>query len=617
MASPTKAVHDIATQYIAALEDKLEIDAKLRAAYVIFRRTEEKCHAAKTEVEALTSEALLLKQRLEARETGIGQLELLEHQNKALTEELVALRAKSAAGVVNRGEPARLGSVNGSAQNIRAGSETGSTKRDTPDHALAGKRISKRFKQDDFTSLAAASISPSDGKPTSAPSHMSDPAVSADVKTHVIKSSSNEEEVQCRYCLVPIPRRHQSRWIQHIVNCDAAPDTAKRMLSSPHAYTLIEGRGTPSVIIDEHVTKQGSGRTRTVHCNYCTVIINSEKRKDWERHMYSKCTRIPLSVKQAFENAKVALTTKSATTPSVANDTKTPEVTRSRTASSEGAIKSLVLKLPAPPKSSTPVSMSPPKFDDDLAEPLQYPTEPPEFLPDGTRNTLRFRAWVDIIRYQRPNHVVVNASRLKLTTFKRNYKFPVVRLMPETGFSKFSSGCFAIPENMHRVFLSHFDEEPSGKKPTADVSPIKISNEVESTASNDHKARNEVRPESPLVPDPIASDSLDSSLKLNDSNLHSDKKPVSSKNINGTRYVNVIREIMPDFPTLPADSRKAVKRGVRLFLEAELKYKFSDCVIVKGGGTMYMIPDELMDAFKDWAFEELSRCFPGKAVMLP
>ncbi|KAI8827485.1 hypothetical protein BJ741DRAFT_630036 [Chytriomyces cf. hyalinus JEL632] len=610
MDSPTKAVHDIATQYIAALEDKLETNAKLRAAYVIFR--------PKTEVEALSSEALLLKQRLEARQTGIGQLELLEHQNKALTEELAALRAKSAAGVVNRGEPAGLGSVNGSAQNIRAGSESGSTKRDTPDHALTGKKSSKRFKQDDFTSLAAPSISPSGGKPALALSHMSDPAVSADVKTHVIKSSTNEEEVQCRYCLGPIPRRHQSRWIQHIVNCDAAPDTAKRVLSSPHAYTLIEGRGTPSVIIDEHVTKQGSGRTRTVHCNYCSVIINSEKRKDWERHMYSKCARIPLSVKQAFENAKVAHTTKTATTPSVVNDTKTPEVTRSRTASSEGAIKPLVLKLPPPPKSSTPVSMSPPKFDDDLAEPLQYPTEPPEFLPDGTRNTLRFRAWVDIIRYQRPNHVVVNASRLKLTTFKRNYKFPVVRLMPETGFSKFSSGCFAIPEHMHKVFLSHFDEEPSGKKPIADVSPpIKMSNEVESTVSNDHKARNEVRPESPLGRDPIASDSLDSSLKLNGSNLHSEKKPVSSKNINGTRYVNVIREIMPDFPTIPADSRKAVKRGVRLFLEAELKDKFSDCVIVKGGGTMYMIPDELMDAFKDWAFEELSRCFPEKAVMRP
>ncbi|KAJ3234524.1 hypothetical protein HDU77_000397 [Chytriomyces hyalinus] len=340
--------------------------------------------------------------------------------------------------------------------------------------------------------------------------------------------------------------------------------------------------------------------------------------------MYSKCTRIPLSVKQAFENAKMGHTTKSATTPSVANDIKTPEATRSRTSSSEGAIKPLVLKLPAPPKSSTPVSMSPPKFDDDLAEPLQYPTEPPEFLPDGTRNTLRFRAWVDIIRYHRPDHVIVNASRLKLTTFKRNYKFPVVefsnaqvRLMPETGFSKFSSGCFAIPEHMHRVFLSHFDEEPSGKKPTADVSPVKISTEVESTASNDHKARNEVRQESPLVPDPIPSDSLDSSLKLDGSNLHSDKKPASSKNINGTRYVNVIREIMPDFPTLPADSRKAVKRGVRLFLEAELKDKFSDFVIVKGGGTMYMIPDQLLDAFKDWAFEELSRCFPQRAVMRP
>ncbi|KAI8844679.1 hypothetical protein BJ741DRAFT_589071 [Chytriomyces cf. hyalinus JEL632] len=109
----------------------------------------------------------------------------------------------------------------------------------------------------------------------------------------------------------------------------------------------------------------------------------------------------------------------------------------------------------------------------------------------------------------------------------------------------------------------------------------------------------------------LAAAAAESKDRPRNTSVDTGKRRGTISKLQGTRYVSIIRGIMPEFQSLPDEARKAVKRGVRLFLEAELGPCSSDWVVTKGTGTMYMVPDTIVESFKAWVFAELSRCFPG------
>ncbi|KAI8617073.1 hypothetical protein BC830DRAFT_1115404 [Chytriomyces sp. MP71] len=84
-----------------------------------------------------------------------------------------------------------------------------------------------------------------------------------------------------------------------------------------------------------------------------------------------------------------------------------------------------------------------------------------------------------------------------------------------------------------------------------------------------------------------------------------------------TKYNYILFEILPDFRKLPEDSRIAVKRGVKLFLQQEMKDRFHDCMFQVEGAShhSYGIPQHLKESFRAWAVAELTRCFPDKVVV--
>ncbi|KAJ3398085.1 hypothetical protein HDU80_009261 [Chytriomyces hyalinus] len=592
MDTDSNSKNDLAAQYIALLEARMHVADKLAEAYADLRSITEQTEAVNAEVNTLAQESLLLKSQLESHNSAIAKCQLLSEANEKLQMELTDLRARGATAVVTHGGQR---STNLVSQNHHNGSETSSTHRDTVDQSITDKRGLKRLQPHESISSEAATA-PSmhaDGhflhthsrSTVSNSSFASDSAVSADVQLHVL--TSEDGEVKCRYCLGPFTSPHQNDWIQHIASCESTPKAVTNSLSSADAYSLLEGGADVvgaeklSASIDDHVTKKGIGRNRIVSCNYCSAPIKSDSKKEWEKHMYAKCPSVPSAVREIY--LPFSEPTQMNWTPQSHNYDAHP-----LKQSAEGSSPSL-----------TTADQS---YGDH--SPLYFPTEPVPYLPDGTPNTLRFRAWMDIIRYQRPRHKIVNASGLKMTSFKKMNQFPEVRLIAETSSSKSTLGCYAVPEYLQQAFLDHFDGDNKTGRP--------------SKGDGRRGPRGHLQE---LTPSTVftKSDSFDgqnSGLRRNSSVEGSIFKAAAYRGSgSGKKYISVIREIMPSFPMLPDDSRKAVKRGVRLFLEAELQDKFADYVIVKGGGTMYMIPDDLMDAFKEWAYEELTRCFPDELIV--
>ncbi|KAJ3218059.1 hypothetical protein HDU81_000672, partial [Chytriomyces hyalinus] len=578
--------NDLAVQYIALLEARMHVADKLAEAYTDLRSVTEQTEAANDEVNTLAQESLLLKSQLESHHSVIAKCQLLSEANQQLQTEVADLRARGATAVVTHGGQRSSNLVS---QNHHNGSETSSTHRHTPDQSMIDKRGIKRLQpHDSMPSDAMIPSAYSNGhlrhskSTVSNISFASDSAVSADVHLHIL--TSDDGEAKCRYCLNPFSSPLQSDWIQHIVSCDSTPEDVRTSLSSADTYSFLEGDtgvvGAVSASIDDHVTKKGIGRNRIVSCNYCSAPIKSDSKREWEKHMFAKCPSVPSAVREIY--LPFPEPTQMNWTPISHNYDAYP-----LKQSGEGSSPSLTMA------------------DQTYGEhsPLYFPTEPVPYLPDGTPNTLRFRAWMDIIRYQRPRHKIVNASGLKMTSFKKMNQFPEVRLIAETSSSKSALGCFAVPEYLQQAFLDHFDGDNKTGRPSKGDGRRGPRGHLQELTPSTVFARSD------------SFDDQNAGIRRNSSVEGSIGKAAAYRGSgSGKRYISVIREIMPSFPMLPDDSRKAVKRGVRLFLEAELQDKFSDYVIVKGGGTMYMIPDDLMDPFKEWAYEELTRCFPDELI---
>ncbi|ORY45960.1 hypothetical protein BCR33DRAFT_156475 [Rhizoclosmatium globosum] len=65
---------------------------------------------------------------------------------------------------------------------------------------------------------------------------------------------------------------------------------------------------------------------------------------------------------------------------------------------------------------------------------------------------------------------------------------------------------------------------------------------------------------------------------------------------------------MPDYRTFPQELKDAVQTGVKFFLQEE-------GVAVNPIETFHMVPTRLEDSFREWAFLELTRCFPASVVL--
>ncbi|ORY37481.1 hypothetical protein BCR33DRAFT_854760 [Rhizoclosmatium globosum] len=100
------------------------------------------------------------------------------------------------------------------------------------------------------------------------------------------------------------------------------------------------------------------------------------------------------------------------------------------------------------------------------------------------------------------------------------------------------------------------------------------------------------------------------------------KSPVS-QNSNGvpdvnpdtsgyTKYINIIKKMIPDYKQLSDESRKALKRGVKRFLEQEMGDRFqTECVyIISGQSPTYLVPPPLVEKFTTWARGEIQQVFP-------
>ncbi|KAI8610086.1 hypothetical protein BC830DRAFT_1172995 [Chytriomyces sp. MP71] len=419
-----------------------------------------------------------------------------------------------------------------------------------------------------------------------------------DIGTHVLKLGTGSGRViRCKYCPFKIPSNNKSYWARHVGHCTSSPTSIKLALRPPSDWAGLSNQLTSwmNTEVCNYVTIKpadpATGAKKSAVCNYCQKQIASDKKIDWVQHM-AHCSIAPQDVHVLFDVRGLALT-ESMPPPQMKAESLTP----SSPALDESAVSNKAHSMtPAgspinaePEQAAAQVNASVPLKEltqnetsnnprPDLAP---YPTPAPPVLPDGSPNTLNWRAWSDVIKYQRPSYMITNMTGLKMTTFKKLAKFREIRLPPDGRNGK--SACAALPEHLHSVFLDHVDGKPIHHH------FLEVSTSVESLA----------------VSNPVA----DSELK------EASNSGIKKSSMRGTKYTNVLSAVMPGFKALPDESRKSVKRAVRLYLQAELKERISDWLVVKEGGTMFVVPDDVLPAFKEWAFNELSRCFPDMDVL--
>ncbi|KAI9334414.1 hypothetical protein BDR26DRAFT_897972 [Obelidium mucronatum] len=456
------------------------------------------------------------------------------------------------------------------------------------------------------------------------------------VDDHVKKEGSGRQRViTCLYCENVITSRNRSRWERHIRTCHKTPKNVKALfdpnLDAPDSSEeedealaaggeeLAVGSGEQrdaqgyslwdlKELINEHVMKTGMGTARKVFCGYCKVLIASNNKLKWMRHL-NQCQHCPAAVKQIFQSIGGGPTLNS-------------------TSASQAEVVSasnLGNSTPVEPASVVPITSSA-----NIYPKLEYPVEPHEFLADGTPNTERWRAWTDVIRFQIPTFSIIPASGVRVTKFKRRHNVAEHRLIPQAGTKQHhSSVTFGLPERLHFQFLQFMD--PTYRR------DIVIPEEVPVPAPRSQPQKQPPKPLRIIVKDPngddgaqILSATFTDGGAGNDGDLEGGDQPAlnfdglikaspalaAEEEIGGkTKYISIIKKILPDFRNLSMDARKAVKRGVKRFLESELADTFVDeCVFKDEKGTTYLIPDRLLEAFKEWAQVELSRCFPDKVV---
>ncbi|KAJ3226084.1 hypothetical protein HDU81_007474, partial [Chytriomyces hyalinus] len=597
--NPDSTTIGLPSKYIAALEERMQLATQLTVAMRGLRAATDTLESVTSDLTLCRQEVITLSAQLEAVQANRAIEEQLNLQNKELERQVVALKAQGATVVGVTGEST---AVRRSFSRLDGGQ--------APQLATLSKR------QKLATDGIDADIPPSHekltldarnsfgGRSTDNPTLRqslallaADTSSTSRIDDHVVKTGSGTLRViQCMYCSQSIGGDHRARWVKHVGTCIFAPESVRFLFSldlipnsevagkSETANETISAGGAREAdnhvviteawdpndrIIDQHVLKQGVGASRVVLCGYCSERIRSKERKMRTRHEVA-CPTVPESVRDMLGGLSNVATHVAVDAELETHSEKRHSMSDLKSTPSSGTLANDEC-TPQPKKAPDSASKAPVETVSvtDLPPLRPYPTEPQKKLSDGSENKLRFRAWMDIVRYQIPGHVIVNATGLKMTTFKKMYTFKEVRIVPETSTSKFSNGCYAIPEYLQQAFMAHFKGDPryvivSEKHQTAFAGvPVKITSP--STPSTRAVNAQPVGTENNL-----AAAAAESKDRPRNASEDTEKRRGSVGKLQGTRYVSIIRGIMPEFPNLPDESRKAVKRGVRLFLEAEL-----------------------------------------------
>ncbi|TPX71657.1 hypothetical protein CcCBS67573_g06074 [Chytriomyces confervae] len=630
---------DLPAKYIAVLEERMQLAGQLTEAMRGLRAATDKLEALTSDLTGCRQEVLTLAAQLEALQADRAKEVQLDAENKELQRQVTALKAQGAmvVGVTRESTAVRRSSSRLDAPALDSSANT------TPQLARSSKRLklaTDNMDVDASLSLENATLTNRNSVGelhASHPTRQSRTSMSAlmtaagspvaSIDEHVVKIGSGSLRIiKCKYCSLSICGDHRARWVKHVGGCTSAPESTRALFSTdliPSSediakseaaedgsvkgaregddHTIVSEPWDPNErVIDHHVLKRGVGPSRVVSCRYCSEPIRSKERKLWTRHV-AACLKVPESTRILFGGQPNVAADASIETPSA-------DIGESITDLNRAPASSVILSAEESPvhakKAPDSASKAPVQTVSvtELAPLRPYPTDPPKTLMDGSENTLRFRAWMDIVRYQKPGYVIVNATGLKMTTFKKLYNFKEVRMVPETSTSKFSNGCYAIPEYLQQAFMAHFKGDPrhvivpeDHQTPFAGV-PVKIITSNQRASSTTRAV--ELQPVA--AEENLAAAAAESKDHPRNPSEDTEKNGGSVVKPQGTRYISIIRGIMPEFQSLPDEARKAVKRGVRLFLEAELGASSSDWVLTKGGGTMYMVPDSLVETFKEW-----------------
>ncbi|KAJ3208231.1 hypothetical protein HDU82_002770 [Entophlyctis luteolus] len=412
----------------------------------------------------------------------------------------------------------------------------------------------------------------------------------------VIKTGSGPSRViRCSFCRNEILSKHRPRWERHVSNCASAPKSVQALFSgvdnltsaAPFAEVSPPASFTPPTtashaanfsltqmsnmdlgeLINFHVEKNGIGAKRVITCIYCRSSIESYHKKKWQQHV-ATCEHAPEAVQQLFV---------SALPPPRAN---AMELTASGyMAQAQDAGDGVITEHNhyVPPTNA--------RAEHGVLAPFPCPPEPT--LPSGQANTEGWRAWTDIIRYQRPDVVIEAKTGINVTKFKRLHGLAEIRMYPRTSARRTHSNmCSAIPERLVREFLAFMD-------PTFDIGDMATTNGTD-YSSNAGKIESSYGGGFIQKTDPSGNGHIPT-----ESDSGSAQK---------TKYTDIVRRIVPKYKTLPEESRKAVKRGVKKYLESVFKDAFSsECVQVTDKGTTYVIPHDAIEDFTIWAAAELGR----------
>ncbi|KAJ3023374.1 UNVERIFIED_CONTAM: hypothetical protein HDU68_008640 [Siphonaria sp. JEL0065] len=404
----------------------------------------------------------------------------------------------------------------------------------------------------------------------------------------------------------------------------------RRVISYPPGGASSSSSNGTSILdlkdaINDHVLKTGMGIGRKVYCNHCKQLIPSNNKLKWMRHM-NACQHCPSTVKMTF--GKVSLSSGSMMSMGAAAPQKgsmptgagstTTATTASTTVTTTSTARRPLARTVVPEPTAKPAAPIPPVIDTsaNIYPKLEYPIEPHEFLADGSPNVERWRAWTDILRFQIPEFQIIPATGVRVTKFKRRHGVTEQRLVPQFGSKQHhSSVTFGIPERLHFQFLqfmdptyrpdvvfpdANFTATPDSAKPPAKQAfkPLRIIVREELPGETENVTENlEAEITSGVGDDepPLKFDAL-----TEESVLPLDPSPTNDKIPGKTKYISLIKQVVPDYQSLSLDSRKAVKRGVKKYLELVLPDTFAEeCVLQYKNGKTYVVPDRVLEDFKN------------------
>ncbi|KAJ3392590.1 hypothetical protein HDU84_003839 [Entophlyctis sp. JEL0112] len=527
----------IQEKYISLLEERVALSTELANTQAALRDVSDKLALSNAEAASLKSEV--------ARLTSLLAESNLPHQRRTSFSSSASAAAASDS-VATPPNAAALFSVDGSSAGVSevrlpakadfpastsSVPEASNTISNLSSPSFPFKRPSNHVPStsDDNTKRSKLSHTEND-----VPSVIMNEKPSPVIDAHVTKSGSGLlRVVTCNYCREEIFSNHRARWEKHAL-FEGPNEDGEFQKSSINSDGV-----NLNHVIDAHVKKTGIGAKRVITCIYCNRVVQSDYKKKWQQHV-ATCEDAPEDVQNLFSSSiPRPIPAAASRFADQAPDYETP-----------GGFEHYV---------------PPTKMHASAGVLAPFPCPPEPYLPTGERNTEGWRAWTDVIRYQRPNVGVEAKTGIAVTKFKRLHGVAEVRMYPRTSVRRTHSNmCSAIPERLFLEFLAFMD-------PT-------------------------------FMPDGFARNEGQQDISV----YYSSEIPAK------TKYIDIVKKIIPKYKTLPEESRKAVKRGVKKYLESVFKEDFAQtCVETTEKGATYVIPDSALEDFRNWATAELGRVFPN------